>query len=74
VTPKICEIRLWKWTSVSTGAPLLGFWGKWKDAFLGPLRGGINIFSFENFYKEFQRYVKKRPYKRAALSIKALLG
>jgi hypothetical protein len=35
------------------------FWGTWRDApFLGPLREGIN-FIYGNFYKEFERYVKK---------------
>jgi hypothetical protein len=39
----ICQIRLWKWASVSIGAP---FWGTWEDdPFPGPSREGRN-FSF----------------------------
>jgi hypothetical protein len=57
--------------SVSIGAP---FWGTWRDiSFLGPLREGKNLFR-EIFYEEFERYVKKRSCKRAAVSIGALLG
>ena len=33
---RICYVRLWKWASVSKGAP---FWRTWGDAaFLGPSR------------------------------------
>ena len=41
---------------------------------IGPLREGKNFFIQENFYEEFERYVKKRPCKRAALFIGTLLG
>jgi len=38
---KICQVRLWKWASVSIGVP---FWGKWGEVpFLGPPRGGWDI-------------------------------
>jgi hypothetical protein len=59
--------------SVPIGAPLLGKIC-WDAPFLGPLREGKNFFIGGKFYKEFERYVKKRPCKRTALSIGALLG
>jgi len=47
------------------------FWGTWRDApFLGSLREGMFILG--DFYKEFERYVKKRPCKWAVLNIEAL--
>ena len=43
-------------------------------SFLGSLRKEINFFIKGNLYNEFERHVKKRPCKRAPVSIGALLG
>jgi hypothetical protein len=51
------------------------FCGTWGDApFLRPLREGKIFFIYAHFYEEFEKYIKKKPRKRAALSIGALLG
>jgi len=69
---RICQVRTWKWASVPIGGPR--FWGRMRGGpFLRPLREGINFLFREIFYEEFERYVKKRPCKRAALCIGALL-
>jgi hypothetical protein len=72
-TPKDMQTRLWKWASVSIGAPLLGNMERssFPKAFE---RGGSFSLYRETFMRNFEIYVKKRPCKRAALSIGALLG
>jgi hypothetical protein len=54
---RICQVRLWKWASVSIGAP---FCGKRGDApFLGLSREGRSLFFIRRiFIEEFERNVK----------------
>jgi hypothetical protein len=50
-----------------------GFGERGGAPFLGPLREGKHFFIYGNFFKEFERYVKKGPV-NGKLSIGALVG
>ena len=63
---------LWKWASVSIGASLLG---NMEGRSLPRTFDRREFFFIEGkFCDEFERYVKKMPCKRVALSIGAMLG
>ena len=53
--PKICNVILWKWASVSAGGALLV---KMEGRFPRAFDRRYNFFIQENFHKEFDKYVK----------------
>ena len=64
-------LRLWKWTSVSIGAPLLE--SMEGCSFPKAFERRENLFIYGNFCEEFESFVKM-PCKQSPLSIGALLG
>jgi len=55
---RIYKVRLWKWTSLSIGAPLLG--SMERGSFPRALERRENYSLFRKiFYEKFERYVKR---------------
>jgi hypothetical protein len=73
MTPKVMLIKVLEMGVCFLSGPAFGEHGG-GSPFLGLLREGKHFFFEGNFYEESERYVKKRPYILAALSIGAPVG
>jgi hypothetical protein len=53
----MCQVRLWKLASVSTGVP---FWGTWGCSFLSAFERRVKfLFIRRIFIEEFKRHVRE---------------